>query len=255
MPGTIPIRGMRIGENGVELHVGQAYRTLDTTIADANYSPATGQLLSSIGTVVALEKGPADDLFFLCFDVLGSNQQVCSGEASPVTPPTVAGAAQPDIGVKVFDDINASMAAVTGVSPTTTSVANTYNTVKQALPTDEAIEGFSSSQQAGITQLAVAYCNSLSNNTTLRATVYPAFSGWGSSPATAFDTQAERDAIIVPLYNRAVGTNLLTQPTLASVSGELNSLITRLLAGGANTPTVVTAVCAATVGSAVTTVQ
>jgi hypothetical protein len=39
------------------------------------------------------------------------------------------------------------------------------------------------------------------------------------------------------------------------VSGELNALITRLLAGGANTPTVVTAVCAATVGSAVTTVQ
>jgi hypothetical protein len=144
---------------------------------------------------------------------------------------------------------------VTGVSQTTASVVTTYNTVKQALPTAEAIEGFSSSQQAGITQLAVAYCNSLSNNTSLRATVYPGFSGWGSSAATAFDTQVERDQIIVPLYNRAVGTNLLTQPSLASVSGELNALITRLLGGGANTPTVVTAVCAATVGSAVTTVQ
>jgi hypothetical protein len=246
---------MRIGENGVELKVGQAYRTLDTTIADASYSPATGQQLSSIGTVVALEKGPAEDLFFLCFDVLGSNQQVCSGDATPVAPPVVDDVPQPDIGIKVFDDINASMAAVTGVSPTTTSVANTYNTVKQALPTAEAIEGFSSSQQAGITQLAVAYCNSLSNNTQLRGTVYPGFTGWGSSAATAFSSQAQRDAIIVPLYNRAVGVNLTSQPSLAAVSGELNALITRLLSGGANTPTVVTAVCAATVGSAVTTVQ
>jgi hypothetical protein len=255
MPGNIPIRGMRIGENGVELHVGQAYRTLDTAITDANYSPATGQQLSTIGTVVALEKGPADDLFFLCFDVLGTNQQVCSGDAAPVAPPSVTDPAEPDIGIKIFDDINASMAAVTGVSPTTASVANTYNTVKQSLPTAEAIEGFSSSQQAGITQLAVAYCNSLSNNTSLRATVYPGFAGWGASAATAFDTQGERDQIIVPLYNRAVGQNLQSQPNLAAVSGELNALITRLLSGGANTPTVVTAVCAATVGSAVTTVQ
>ena len=255
MPGSIPLRGMRIGENGVELKVGQAYRTLDTTIADASYSPATGQQLSTIGTVVALEKGPANDLFFLCFDVLGNNQQVCSGDASPIAPPPVNDVPQPDIGIKIFDDINASMAAVTGISPTTTSVANTYNTVKQALPTSEAIEGFSSSQQAGITQLAVAYCNSLSNNTSQRAVVYPSFTGWGLSAASAFDTQAERDQIIVPLYNRAVGQNLQSQPSLAAVAGELNSLITRLLTGGANTPTVVTAVCAATVGSAVTTVQ
>lgn len=254
MPGSIPLRGMRIGENGVELKVGQAYRTVDTAITDASYSPATGQQLSNIGTVVALEKGPADDLFFLCFDVLGSNQQVCSSDAAPTPTPDVNLAAQPDVGIKIFDDINASMALVTGVSPTTTSVAATFNQIKQALPTAEAIEGFSSSQQAGITQLAVAYCNSLSGNTTLRASVYPGFD-FTAAASTAFNTPAKRDQIITPLYNRAVGQNLTSQPTLAAVSGELNNLIDRLLAGSANTPTVVTAVCAATVGSAVTTVQ
>jgi mono/diheme cytochrome c family protein len=255
MPGSIPLRGMRIGENGVELKVGQAYRTLDTTISDANYSPATGQLLASVGTVIALEKGPVDDLFFLCFDVLGSNQQVCSADAVAVPTPPVNLPAQPDIGVKIFDDLNASMATVTGVSPTTASVANTFNTVKQALPTAEAIEGFSSSQQAGITQLAVAYCNALANNTTLRGTVFPQFTNWSASPATAFANSTERDKVIVPLYNRAVGLNLQSQPTLATVSGELNNLIDRLMAGSANTTTIVTAVCAATIGSAVTTVQ
>jgi hypothetical protein len=253
-PGSIPLRGMRIGENGVELHTGQAYRTLDTTISDSLYTPGTGQPLSSIGTVVALEKGPAADLFFLCFDLIGTRQQVCSQDAVAVAPPVIDGAPQPDIGVKNFEELNASMAAATGVSPTTASVASTYNTVKQALPTAEAIEGFSSSHQAGITQLAVAYCNALSLDTTLRGQVYPGFN-FGASAATAFDTQAERDQIIVPIYNRAVGQNLTSQPSLAQVSTELNALIGRLTAGSANTPTVVTAVCAATLGSAVTTVQ
>jgi len=190
--------------------------------------------------------------------VLGSNSQVCSTDAAPIAPPDVDDVPQPDIGIKIFDDINASMAAVTGVSSTTASVATTYDQIKQALPTAEAIEGFSSSQQAGITQLAVAYCNSLSSNTTLRASVFPGFN-FGASAATAFDTQAERDQIITPLYNRAVGLNLQSQPTLGVVQGELNNLIDRLTtqctANCPNTQTVVTAVCAATVGSAVTTVQ
>ena len=58
MPGSIPLRGMRIGLNGAEPHVGQAYRLLDTTITDANYSAATGQTLSTVGTIIGLEQGP-----------------------------------------------------------------------------------------------------------------------------------------------------------------------------------------------------
>ena len=38
--------------------VGQAYRLLDTRDHDANYEPETGQTLSTIGTVIPLEKGP-----------------------------------------------------------------------------------------------------------------------------------------------------------------------------------------------------
>ncbi len=257
-PGSIPLRGVRIGSNGVELHSGQAYRTLDTTITDASYTVGTGAPLSPIGTVVPLEKGPANDLFFLCFDLIGTLQQVCSQDAVAVPPPAVNGPAQPDIGVKNFEDLNASMAAVTGISETTASVRTTYDQVKQALPTAEAIEGFSSSQQAAITQLAVAYCNALATDTSQRASTFPGFV-FTDPPGTAFNTQAKRDLIINPLYNRAVGQNLGSQPALGTVATELNSLIDRLTtqctANCPNTPTVVTAVCAATVGSAVTTVQ
>jgi hypothetical protein len=258
-PGSIPIQGVRIGLNGAELPVGQAYRTLNTTISDSNYTSGLGQPLSTIGTVVGLQKGPASDLFFLCFDRLGSRTQVCSRDATPVAPAPVDQAAQPDIGIKTFDEINASMALVTGISTSNPSVTNTFNTVKQAMPTSEAIEGFSSSQQSAVTQLAVAYCNALANDTTRRASFFPGFN-FGASASTAFDNQTKRDQIIGPLFNRAIGSNLTTQPSLASLTTELNNLMARLTACGAgcgpnHTVTVVTAVCAATLGSAVTTVQ
>lgn len=264
-PGSIPLQGMRIGSNGVELHSGQAYRTINTTITDADYVVGSGAPLSSIGTVVPLEKGPANDLFFLCFDLIGTRQQVCSADAIAVAPPVVNGTAQPDIGIKNFEDINASMAAVTGISPTTTAVKTTYDTVKQALPTAEAIEGFNSSQQAAVTQLAVAYCNALASDTTRRTSYFPGFN-FGTAANAAFDTQGERDLIINPLYARVVGQNVGSQPPLTdsdpnsiSVQEELNSLIARLTtsctAQCGNTQTVVTAVCAAVVGSAATTVQ
>ncbi len=263
-PGSIPLQGLRIGSNGVELHSGQAYRTINTTITDSDYTVGVGAPLSQIGTVVPLEKGPANDLFFLCFDVLGTRQQVCSADAIAVEPPFVPGAAQPQLGIKNFEDLNASMSAVTGISPTTTAVKTTYDTVKQALPTAEAIEGFSSSQQSAITQLAVAYCNALATDSGRRAAYFPGFA-FGDPPNTAFNSAAKRDQIIVPLYNRAVGQNLTSQPALGdantadTVSDELNNLIDRLTtqctANCPNTQTVVTAVCAATLGSAVTTVQ
>src|SRR6185312_7962777 len=41
-PGSIPLRGMRIGANGVELHSGQAYRPLNLTIQDSLYTPGVG---------------------------------------------------------------------------------------------------------------------------------------------------------------------------------------------------------------------
>ncbi len=84
MPGSIPIKGMRIGVNGAEPTVGQAYRLLDTVITDANYSAATGQTLSSVGTIIGLEQGPTSDEFYLCFDTLGARNDVCSTFASGV---------------------------------------------------------------------------------------------------------------------------------------------------------------------------
>ncbi len=248
-PGTIPLKAMRIGENGIEMPVGQAYRTLDTTISDSLYTPATGQPLSNIGTVVALEKGPMDDLFFLSFDLLGTNTNVRT-EPAPLTPAPPPDVPRPsDIGVKTFDEINASMAAITGVSPNAASVKATYDTVKQQLPTVENIQAFLASHQVAIAQMAISYCSALVDDSTKRTQF------WGVDPLNAGTTTAQ---VVDPLVDKVMGLNLQSQPDPTAVRNELTTLFsTKLCTGVCSDPQriKVKATCAAALGSAVTTVQ
>ncbi len=73
-PDQIRIQGVRIGINGAEAKVGQAYAPLDRTVTAAGYAPETGFGLSGLGTVVALDKGPSADEFFLSFERIGTQQ-------------------------------------------------------------------------------------------------------------------------------------------------------------------------------------
>src|SRR5690606_37949497 len=72
-PGSIEIKGIRIGINGAEASAGQAFAIVDTTVTNSGYSPDAGQRLSDIGTVIGLQKGPATDQFFLSSDRIGSH--------------------------------------------------------------------------------------------------------------------------------------------------------------------------------------
>ncbi len=84
------------------------------------YTPGVGQPLSTVGTVVPLQKGPADDLFFLCFDQLGTHSTRCARrKRSPCRRRQPTSPKASDIGVSTFDEINATMSAITGVSRTT----------------------------------------------------------------------------------------------------------------------------------------
>jgi hypothetical protein len=252
---AIPIRGMRIGVNGVEATVGQAYVNLDTTIG------ASGQVLHDVGTVIPLNRGPESDEFFLTFEVLGSETNVRT-EPAPLTPPPPPDAApEPDIGVRVFDEINATMAQITGVSTQQSSVKATYETIRQQLPTVESIEGFLAAHQVAVAQLAIEYCNALVDDTALRQSFFPGFN-FGLAASAAFDTPAERDLILDPLLRQGLNSDpavadgsMTSQPTPAEVKTELNALMDRLTACGGScaadrTPVVVKATCAAALGSA-----
>ena len=119
-PGGIAIKGMRIGINSRLADVGQAYANLDVSVGGGSYDPATGQPLSDIGTVIALENGPSAsnaDEFYLTFETLGTATNVVVDNPSTTPIPLPDPGVVSKIGLRTFDEIDAAMAAVTGVKP------------------------------------------------------------------------------------------------------------------------------------------
>ena len=272
-PEGIPIRGLRVAMNGAEARVGQTYATLDDMLSASEFGEL-GQPLSSMGAVLPLEKGPEDDEFFLTFDVLAGNSFSRPADPTLVVtendrPPS------PHVGLRTFDEINATYSEVTLVDPTTPAVDMTYQELRQSLPAVESLNTFLSSHQVAIAQLAIQYCDAMigtagSPGPNL-ATLFPGFD-WNDN--SEFSTN--RDAFVNPLIDRIMGTNIGSQPVRAEVYEELASyqdpttavdpdtgesldrpdnLVDRLIAGGSGTRSIGKGVCAAMLGNAVTLVQ
>jgi hypothetical protein len=270
-PPSIPLRGMRLGINGREVTTAQVWSELNTTIGGASYDTA-GQPISPLGTILAVDNGPDQDEFFLSFEQLASDTNVFAEPAS--TPLVVAPAPErPDVGLRTFDEINASMSALTGVARTQTDVADTFQRIRQQLPAEENAAGFLTSHQIGIAQLAIEYCNALVDTEyadTPTSSSY--FNGLDyTEDANAISDADWRSLVIDTLVERMIGAGLESQPLPADASAELESLLLSLddnkpegatdgqpdglaRCGGScpatQTRTAVKAACAATLGSA-----
>jgi hypothetical protein len=264
-PVGLDIRGIRIGLNGAEAGVGQSYANLDTEISTA-YTAAAGQRLTELGAVVPLEKGPDSDEFFLTFDAIGASTFSRPPPATPPAPTPIDLAQVASIGVRTFDEISATMAAITGVNPNDSAVAATFDTVRQSLPASENVEAVLASHQVAIAQLAIEYCNALIENrgTVSRAAMFPGFD-FNATALSAFP--AQQNALFDPLLDRVLGvTQLASQPNRAAVVTELDEMINGGVANrpglkntGANTAArtvaISKAVCSAIIGSASMLVQ
>ena len=274
--GSVPVQGMRIGINGKEAVVGQSYSNMDITLNDTDYGES-GQVMSSMGTIIALENGPVSDQFFLTFELLGTEANVYTEAVPPIPAPPSDLPAVSDIGVRTFSEINATMASVTGVDPTTAAVAATYQIIMQQLPPVEDIDTFLSTHQMAVTQLAIRYCSELVEDPTLRDSFFGAGFGFEQNVASAFGSgdSTEKNQIVTQLFNKMVGlpdgsgTTLTSSTDLASVKAELigpagvnaNNLFDRLTSAcptdcdSTRTKTIVKAMCASTLGSAAMLVQ
>lgn len=260
MPGTIALKGMRIGVNGAEIQVGQAYRLLDLNITDQMYSAETGQSLSSVGTIVPVEQGPEFDQFFLCFDALGDQLDPCTQYTPGIAPELVVAEPSSDIGVKLFDGINATMASITGVSANHADVKRSYNNVRQSLPAVHDIQGYLSSHQTAVAQLALTYCNVMVNDATLRGAFFPTVNF--TAPLTAAGAlNGNGTALVNTLRDKTIGT-AATQPQAADFDFAVGGLVRNLCASGTTTcgtgnrtTDVIKAACGASLGSAATLVQ
>ena len=247
-PNNIPVQGMRIGINGTIPQVGQAYIPLNMTVTAAGYT-AMGEPLSTVGTVIGLQSGPLTDQFFLTFDKLGSQSHVVV-EPSPTPPPFAPGPIVADIGVRTFAQINSTLSQLTGVPKTNSAVAATYLAVQQQLPSDPTLEGFSSSNQIGVAQLAIQYCNAAVNSPALQPQLFGT-----TLAANQFTSAGGTNTVINALAARVLGNAPNSQPPASSVTTELTSLIGKLCSTNScttiqGTNAVAAAACATALGSA-----
>ena len=83
------------------------------------------------------------------------------------------------MGLRTFDELNATLSQITGVPQTNARVSGTYETVKQALPAIEKFGAFGPSQQTALAQLAIQYCNVMVDDNTLRAAFFGGLDGCG----------------------------------------------------------------------------
>jgi hypothetical protein len=251
-PTSIPLQGMRIGINGTIPLVGQAYIPLNTTITAANYTPQ-GEVLSSVGTIIGLESGPASDQFFLQFDLLGTQHDAIV-EAAPPPPTLSLGAPVADVGVRTFAQVNSTFSRITGVPTSNSAVVTTYQSVQQQLPAVSTLEAYSSANQVGVAQLAVQYCNQVMSTPALQTQI---FGSVNFNNASLFNTAGGISSVTTPLANLAVGGGgLSSQPAASTVATELNNLV-GILCGGASpcnsaarVQAVTVGVCAAALGNA-----
>jgi Concanavalin A-like lectin/glucanases superfamily len=245
----IQIQGIRIGENGGEVGVDQAYIPLNSTVDKADYIAGKGQLLSPLGTVIPLQNGPANDQFFLTFAQIGTNMHTYTD--TPPTPTTPSDLpASSDIGLRVWDELYATMAKATTVSQNANGPSTTYVSVQQALPNVTDISTLTSASDIAATQVAMQYCLTLVQNP---AGFFPGMQ-FNQSPASAFSTNAGMDLIATPLIvnltGQSVATPLASQPTDAAVRTELYNLITTLKADpAASTSTITAGACTAVLAS------
>lgn len=267
LPADFNIQGLNLGINGKEVSVGQAFAKLNLTLPGDQIAGARIPL-GQVGTIIPVEKGSSDDEFFLSFDKFGTNDYV-RVIAEPIDPGTPADLpAVSDIGLRDFAEINAEMANLTGVN--TQTVKSTYDQVRQQLPTVTDINTFLSSQQMAVTQMAIAYCNALVEDTSLRAPYFNNFN-FTAPVASAFDPAARNTLIdalssnmlSVDLTDPLTPVELLSEPLRLDLQTELNGLIDKIAvcpaddtcSNGSRTQIVVKATCAAVLGSAVTLLQ
>ncbi len=275
--GSIAIEGMRIGINSKEASIGQAFENMSVTVDDASYDPATGQVLSNLGTIISKENGADSDEFYLTFEMLGTQPGVVSNPGVLPTIPLPDPGEASEIGLRTFDEINASMASITGVDPA--DIQASFLVMRQSLPSVETIEGFLSAHQMSITQLAIEYCDALVESTSLRNAFFdtavnsPTNFNFDAPVGTAF-SGGKATVIVDDLYNKMIGlpgsgaADLSDAPSRAeiqqvlvdgyvdgpnTVTGLLNTLSTNCAA--CDTKAIVKGLCGAVLGSSTMLVQ
>ncbi len=255
-PNGFRVSNLRITVNGQAPVAGQAFVNVDAAVVEDR------QLLSRQCSVVSKDRGPADDVFAVEFEILGGFEEPVVPAVFPPPPPADFGDPLPQEGARNFARINETMSAVTGVDANSAGTRQAFEELTQSLPGDYDLRSFSSSNQVAISKLALEYCDALVETPALRQAFFGTGFAFDAAVPTAFAGQAQRDLIIDALVDGILNVNVANQPSAAEVAPILDALIGDLTAGctaascgPAVTRNVVKGACAAVLASAGTTVH
>jgi len=247
------VAGIEIAVNGVRSATGQAFSNVETIIT------TDGASVSRLCSIIPKDQGPDLDRFSIRFARLGDFQNVTTEDPPEIIVPEDDMSFHPVIGVRTFDEVNLSMAGVTGVSPLVGNIRDTFDVIRTQLPVSSDPRSFLSSNQVAVAKLALEYCNELVESPGLRDSFFgtaPRFE-FDSDATVAFSTPTKRNQIIDALYDRMVLPGLREQPLRSEVAPVVDTLIQDLTAGcdaascpAERTRTVVKAACAAVLSSA-----
>jgi hypothetical protein len=252
------LTNLRIAVNGQVAVSGQAFVHIDLPLGP------TPMDLSPQCSVIQKIAGPGADVFSLEFEHLGDFLDPVVPPPPPTPPTPQFGPAPPGLGIRAFERLHETFAAVTGVDATSPAVRDTFEQLTQQLPGDADLRAFSASQQVAISKLALEYCDSLVESSALRDAFF------GTSPPFDFDAPVplafaapgQRDLVIDTLVDRFLGVGLSDQPDPGETALVLHGLLDELTLGcdvqscGADrTRTVVKSACAAVLASSAVSVH
>ena len=161
--------------------------------------------------------------------MLGNNEAVVVDNGAPVTPGGFSPDDGPEVGIRNFDQINHSMAAITGVDTEVRQVRDTYRELTQQLPGSNDVMSFGSSHQVGIFKLAVEYCDEMMDVRDLREDFFGTQYNLNSRVVDSLTPQAKQH-VTDTLIERIYGANLANQPGSAEAGPEVLGLLDSLTA-------------------------
>ncbi len=127
------------------------------------------------------------------------------------------------------------MASITGVPANNADVKRAYSNVRQSLPAVNDFQGFLSSHQTAVAQLALTYCNVMVDDPTLRSAFFPGSVNFTATLTDPSDLtnglNASGDALLNTLREKMIGT-ADSQPQIAEFDDAVGGLIENLCTAG-----------------------
>lgn len=145
--------GMRIAVNGKISAIGQTFADISTTITGTEVE------LTPLGAVIPKEDGAETDQIMLVFDEIAGQSNVETPTPPIATPLVDLPVEDPAVGIKTFDRMYATLAAVTGIDATTPALLSTYQEFRASLPSNPDPRAFSGATQTVVAKLSLEFCD------------------------------------------------------------------------------------------------